>query len=538
MAKGYAFCAKVALNFKGGASVGSGVAPPIPGVTEALPDVFERTREQATTSPTAIAADKRRHVEGRTVVPSLIRPPISESDVIARLLDIDWRLNKVEGKGNCVVLSALAGNGIKDTSQLLVPSVATLKLVQKARYASVSIIVGVDQIGGLPSKTFRAQEGLCQTPQAAAREMKMWRANHHWLGENPHESAAFIFGLGVSLERQIIVLEQSSAGGIVEPSKIYAAREGGSLLRSKATSGKPECVISWGPISFKEILAKLKTDGQETCSVLLFDGVEHFDPFIFGVLPPPSEVSPELVLPAPEAVLLPGEFVAHHKPSAKAPIGTKLFTIRMAWNSLMMPGSKLTFFVPPMAKSVTTTLVQKPPDGNLILKIQLPAEIIPLDSFLLGECSIVNAPPSGPPMGMAMAQLTGSNTSLPFATAVPIQPNMKRSAEDAQEKPMKKKPAKEPETEPDFALEGYTVLPPPKVASADELLGKLVAHRFSISSWSPGWCVGKIQKQSTAKRTLDQFEVNYGRQFSPAVYIHKLLLDQYGQTKNWVLVAN
>ena len=103
---------------------------------------------------------------------------------------------------------------------------------------------------------------------------------------------------------------------------------------------------------------------------------------------------------------------------------------------------------------------------------------------------------------------------------------------------MQKKPAKQPEAEPDFALEGYTVLPPPKVASADELLGKLVAHRFSISSWSPGWCVGKIQKQSTAKRTLDQFEVNYGRQFSPAVYIHKLLLDQYGQTKNWVLVAN
>ena len=46
-----------------------------------------------------------------------------------------------------------------------------------------------------------------------------------------------------------------------------------------------------------------------------------------------------------------------------------------------------------------------------------------------------------------------------------------------------------------------------------------------------------VEAQSKKKRTLDQYEVNYGKQFRPAVYLHKLLLSDYGPTKVWCLVA-
>ena len=95
----------------------------------------------------------------------------------------------------------------------------------------------------------------------------------------------------------------------------------------------------------------------------------------------------------------------------------------------------------------------------------------------------------------------------------------------------------EPLPEPPFALDGYAALPAPAEASIESLRGKLVAHRFSVADWAPGWCVGVVEDQSARKRTLGQYEVNYGKQFNPAVYLHELKADQYGPTRNWLLVA-
>ena len=77
-----------------------------------------------------------------------------------------------------------------------------------------------------------------------------------------------------------------------------------------------------------------------------------------------------------------------------------------------------------------------------------------------------------------------------------------------------------PDAESDFELEGCAALPPPTELSAASMVGKLIAHRFSVCDWAPGWAVGVVEKQSTAKRTRGAWEVNYGKEFSPPIYIH------------------
>ena len=260
------------------------VAPP---AAEEEPDVVERTHEEVTSSPTSLAAQTRRDAEGRTAVPSQMQPPIL--DALAQLDALGWRISKAEGKGDCSVLSMMAGHEIKDEAQVLNPSPDTLKLVQKARSAGVSIVVGTNPIGGITAKTFREQEGLCCTPQAAAKEMKAWRSNRHWYSEdNAHQSTAFLFGVSAHLGRPTIVLEQGE-GGILDPCRVYAARnKNDALRRSPARIGKPETVPSWFPIKFAEVLAALMKD-PSAYSVILYDGEVHFDPLVYGPAAPRAQ---------------------------------------------------------------------------------------------------------------------------------------------------------------------------------------------------------------------------------------------------------
>ena len=301
----------------------------------------------------------------------------------------------------------------------------------KTRSATVSIIVGTEPIGGvIASKTFRGQENLCRTPQAAAREMKLWRSNRHWFSDNPHESAAFLFGLGVYVERAVIVLEQGEGGMILDPCKIYAARDGdGALRRSPASPGKPITVPSWIPIKFTEVLTTLQKK-PAACSVLLYDGQAHFDPILYGEeaaadrevasITPPTEAPLPIVVPVAKKPL-PGNFMAVHKQSAKAPIGKRLYTVTMTWGKQMQPGCKLIFHVPPLGKNVTVTLTERPAAGNLTLQLQLP-DTVKEDSFTLGECHLVPAEEAL----VVMAQPL-NKTALPVATAVPA--TTKRAAD-------------------------------------------------------------------------------------------------------------
>jgi hypothetical protein len=125
----------------------------------------------------------------------------------------------------------------------------------------------------------------------------------------------------------------------------------------------------------------------------------------------------------------------------------------------------------------------------------------------------------------------------PLPTALASVAKAKRANEDGKVPTAKtaKLDVSTPEAEPDFELAGYTALPPPTEVSAASMVGKLIAHRFSVCDWAPGWAVGVVEKQSTAKRTRGAWEVNYGKEFSPPIYIHQLNASDYG--KNWVVVA-
>ena len=79
--------------------------------------------------------------------------------------------------------------------------------------------------------------------------------------------------------------------------------------------------------------------------------------------------------------------------------------------------------------------------------------------------------------------------------------------------------------------------PKPAAVSLELLRGELVAHRFSTRDWPPGWGVGTVDSVSTAKRTAGQYLVDYGKEFTPSVYIHKLLLEDYGVDGNWLHVG-
>ena len=506
-------------------------------------DVVERTAREVSLSPTAQAAHARRDTEGRTTVQSHVQPPIP--DALAQLGQIGWRLGHAEGRGDCSVLSIMAGHEIKNEQQVLYPSAVTLKLVQKTRSASVSIIVGTEPIGGVSAKTFRGQEDLCLTPQAAAKEMKLWRSNRHWFSrDNPHESAAFLFGLGVHVERGVIVLEQGE-NGILDPCKIYAARDvDGSLRRSPASTFKPATVPSWFPIKFMEVLATLRKGPPAACSVLLFDGSVHFDPILYGdaadlevesITSSPKNVSPApIAVPAKKAavkeILLQGTFTARYKKNDKTPVGKKIYIVTMAWSDRFYVGCKLSFYVPPLGKTVTTILSEKPTAGNLTLQLLVPDTVIE-DSFTLGECHLVSAVVAQP---LAKA-------GLPTAIATPLHAKTKRAAMGGAKQPKEKKAKKEePEEllpEPDFSLPGYTVLPPPASVTMAAMQGKLIGHRFSVKDWSAGWAVGGVVKQIDGKKWNGQWEVEYSG-FNPAIYVHALLLGQYGAGagQNWCLV--
>ena len=262
--------------------------------------------------------------------------------------------------------------------------------------------------------------------------MKLWRSNRHWYSENPHESSAFLFGIGLHLDRPIIVLEQGK-GGILDPCEIYASRQGGALCREPATNGKEETVPSFFPIPFSDVITSLQR-APSAQSVLVYNGTNHFNALLYGDKADDEEV----------ASILSQKVV----PAAVRPIATK-----------------------------------------------------------------------------------------PLPTALASVAKAKRANEGGKE-PMAKiaKPdVSTPDAEPNFELEGYAALPPPTEVSSTFLVGKLVAHRFSVRDWAPGWAVGIVEKQSTAKRTRGQFEVNYGKEFSPPVYIHQLNPSEYG--KHWVVVA-
>ena len=164
------------------------------------------------------------------------------------------------------------------------------------------------------------------------------------------------------------------------------------------------------------------------------------------------------------------------------------------------------------------------------------AETVP--SYVLSPISDIVDSLSSSPRSMSLISYNGKDHFEPILYKPPSEdlpaPKRQKVTSSVEAKKTAKPPPPPLLPEPDFALDGYNVLPSP--VDRDQLPGKLVAHRFSVKDWSPGWCIGTIVKQITGKRWNGQFEVDYGKAFNPPVYIHSLPPEQYGSTKNWVLV--
>ena len=81
------------------------------GEEEEEEEVVERSREDATASPTALAAATLREAEARVSKPSHVLPPLDEKAVMEELGEIGLRLGDVPRDGNCWPASCLVVAG-------------------------------------------------------------------------------------------------------------------------------------------------------------------------------------------------------------------------------------------------------------------------------------------------------------------------------------------------------------------------------------------------------------------------------------------
>ena len=212
---------------------------------------------------------------------------------------------------------------------------------------------------------------------------------------------------------------------------------------------------------------------------------------------------------------------------------------------ILAPGGTIRFPVVPGAASMPTFRLPDPIPAvanNLVFNLHLSKGVAKGKSVAINGYQVLD---QGQLDGAVETAETGSVAATESAGDEHdrVQPEEKKRArksdgkgKKAAKKVAKEHPSAEPESQPDFALDGYSVQPPPTTSTIKILKGELVAHRFSTTDWEPGWAVGTVKKLSTAKRTLGQFEVDYGKTFNPRVYFHKLLEADYGPDKTWCRV--
>ena len=239
-----------------------------------------------------------------------------------------------------------------------------------------------------------------------------------------------------------------------------------------------------------------------------------------GPNPPPTTATATVIASAPTApISLPVSLIAVYAPSSKVPAGKRFYNVDVDWDDdIMYPSAKLSIHIPPLSTATTIVLpAHKPAGGTFTLQLRLPASMTE-DRFALGAAAIVSGPKPVQAViqGGVPSKRAGGGQKQPRKKAMPVGP---------------------PAPEPDFTLPGYMVQPLPTELTIEALRGRLVAHRFSTSDWPPGWCVGVVDAKSEAKRTRGLYEVNYGKQFRPAVYLHQLQPAEHGPTGNWCLVA-
>lgn len=252
--------------------------------------------------------------------------------------------------------------------------------------------------------------------------------------------------------------------------------------------------------------------------------------------------APTLAAPRPKPLPVPiaGTFTAVRKPSDKAPVGTVRFEVSIPWDDdKMYSKAKMSMYVPPVAKVISTTLPNKPRNGTLSVTLNLPSSV-GTDDFALGAVAITSGPNPTPRPVMAQPLVGGASAAMPVVAAVPIPavqstlaqaaaaaaaaaavtpsmaarpPTGKVKRSNAAPTGSRKKKAVAPAA-PDLAADatfvppdGMSVLPCPATVNMQTLRGKLICHRFDIATWPSVFGLGgKAQRVSSDEGF---FEIKY-----------------------------
>ena len=238
--------------------------------------------------PKPAAAPPPAAAKARPPVLSKTRPPIPVDNVNSSLEQLGWKIGYAAKNGDCAPASVLASS--RPTFDASSPTESSTRLVEEARKGSIAIVAGTKKIGAVPSNVFRSNEALPRTSAAAKALLAPWLELGYWKGDNGRCSAAFLFGIGVHVERQVAVLELAPDGHyLLDPARVYAAlEENGQLRLTDATPGHPSSAPLYFTMPVCDLLVQLKNN-PSSFALLSFDGNNHFDPWL-----PPDKADAEV----------------------------------------------------------------------------------------------------------------------------------------------------------------------------------------------------------------------------------------------------
>ena len=113
----------------------------------------------------------------------------------------------------------------------------------------------------------------------ALDSLERWLHPGFWNNGNGNNSASFMLGVALHLERPVAVLERKGRT-FLNPAKVYGARDAhGALLHSVAKPGAPETIPTFELVPVADLIETLRAK-PTSHSVLEFNGTNHFDPWI------------------------------------------------------------------------------------------------------------------------------------------------------------------------------------------------------------------------------------------------------------------
>jgi len=205
-------------------------------------------------------------------------PPIPVATIKAQLGEVGFTRSKAKGAGDCYPLSVMAGFEIT-AKAAREPTAVTTASVREMREGSIGLLAGDDPIDGIEATVFRAGERLPEDAADALDSLEPWLHPGFWNNGNGNNSASFMLGVAVHLERPVAVLERKGRT-FLNPAKVYGARDAhGALLHSDAKPGAPETIPTFKPVPVADLIETLRAN-PTSHSVLEFNGSNHFDPWI------------------------------------------------------------------------------------------------------------------------------------------------------------------------------------------------------------------------------------------------------------------